>query len=156
MRLVRTFLLAAMGFLAACGSHRIPGTEIADNSDTRAIVGLIEQYRVLSERRDAKGVLALVSERYFDDAGTPDPGDDIDYGQLRQRLTADFAKVSALRLDIALKGIDVKDDQASAYVFYDEHYRIATRSGEVARQASDAHRMRFVREAGTWKFVSGL
>src|SRR5690349_21410029 len=118
----RRSVAALLLLAAACATRRIPGTEINDNADTRAIVALIDQYRIAAERRDAGGVLALVSKKYFDDAGTADPSDDVDYGQLRQRITADYAKLTALRLDIALKGIDVENDQAAAFVFYDEHY----------------------------------
>ncbi len=156
MRLSSILALAVVPLVLACGSRRIPGTEIKDNRDTRAIVAVIGQYRTAAEKRDAAAVMALVSKQYFDDAGTPDPGDDVDYAQLRRRISDDYAKVTALKLELGVKGIDVADDTAAAYVFYDEHYRIATRAGEVAKQASDSHRMRFVREDGAWKFVSGL
>ncbi len=101
-------------------------------------------------------MLALVSPKYFDDAGTPDPGDDVDYAQLKKRLTDDYQKVTAIRLEMGVKKIEVEGDRAAAYVFYDEHYRITTKAGEIAKQASDQHRMQLVRESGAWKFVSGL
>jgi hypothetical protein len=148
--------LAVVPLVLACGTRHIPGTDIKDNRETRAIYAVIDQYRTAAEKRDAGAVMSLVSKKYFDDAGTPDPGDDVDYGQLRKRISEDFSKLTALRLDIGVKGIDVDDDHAAAYIFYDEHYRIATRAGEVPKQASDSHRMRFVREEGAWKFVSGL
>jgi SnoaL-like protein len=156
MRSHRSLAVAVVAFLAACGTRRIPGTDIQDNADTRGIVAVVDQYRAASERRDAAAVLALVSKKYFDDAGTPDPSDDLDYGQLKKRIGEDFSKLTALRLDIAVRQIDVKDDHAQALVYYDSHYRIATRAGEVAKVASDPHRMQFVREDGAWKFVSGL
>ncbi|HET9597527.1 MAG TPA: hypothetical protein VFP65_18200 [Anaeromyxobacteraceae bacterium] len=152
-------LLAASLVVVAfggCSPKRIPGTEIKDSEDTRAIVSVIDTYRKAAERRDANAVLALVSTKYFDDAGTPDPGDDVDYGQLQKRITQDYAKITALRLDIGVKSVDVEGDKANAIIFYDQHYRIETKAGEVAKQASDAHRMRFVRENGAWHFISGL
>ncbi len=150
-------LAATLAVLAlACGAHRIPGTTIEDTPDTRAIVATIDAYRQAAERRDAPAVLALVSTKYFDDAGTPDPADDIDYPQLVKRLTADYAKITSLRLDIGVRRVEVKDDHAAAYVFYDEHFRIQTRTAEVAKSASDTQRMQLVREDGQWKFVSGL
>jgi ketosteroid isomerase-like protein len=156
MRLLSIAGLLALATLVACGGRRIPGTDIRDTSDTRAIVAAIDAYRRAAEARDAGAVLALVSPKYFDDAGTPDPADDIDYERLRKRIGEDYKNVTALRLDIAVKNVDVEGDTAAAYVFYDEYYRIATKAGEVAKQASDTHRMRFVREGGAWHFVSGL
>ncbi len=156
MRLPAIAGLLALSTILGCGGRRIPGTDIPDNADTRAIVGVIDTYRHAAERRDADAVLALVSQKYFDDAGTPDPSDDIDYQQLRKRISDDFKSITAMRLDIAVKSVSVDSEQAAAYVYYDEHYRIATKAGEVAKQASDTHRMRFVREGGVWRFVSGL
>jgi ketosteroid isomerase-like protein len=158
MRLLLPTLAVPLAVLAlsGCAGRRIPGTDIKDNADTRAVVAAIDAYRQAAERRDAGAVLALVSPKYFDDAGTPDPGDDVDYGQLKKRITDDYQRITALRLDMGVKRIDVEGDKASAYVFYDEHYRIATKAGEVAKQASDQHRMLLVREGGAWKFVSGL
>ncbi len=148
-------LLATLAFVG-CAARRIPGTDIKDTPDTRAIIAVLESYRRAAEARDAGAVLALVSPKYFDDAGTPDPADDIDYQQLKKRISDDYQKITALRLDIAVKKVDVDGDQAAAYVFYDEHYRIATNAGEVGKQASDSHRMVFVRESGAWRFASGL
>ncbi len=148
--------LIALAAFAGCSPKRIPGTQIDDTPDTRAVVAVIDAYRHAAERRDADAVMALVSSKYFDDGGTPDPGDDVDYDQLRQRLVGDYAKLVAVRLEIDVRGIDVTEGKADAYVFYDERFRIRTRTGEVPKQASDVHRMRFVREDGAWKFVSGL
>ena len=85
-------LLAAVA-LSACNTRRIPGTDIKDNTDTRAIIATIDAYRLAAERRDAGAVLALVSPKYFDDAGTPDPGDDVDFQQLKKRIAEDYQRL---------------------------------------------------------------
>lgn len=142
--------------LAACGPRRIPGTDIHDTADTREIMAAIDAYRGAAERRDARAVLALVSSTYFDDAGTPEPGDDVDHGQLERRLADDYARLAAVRLRITVRSVDVQGEKAFAVVSYDEHYRIATAGGEVPKHASDDHRMELVREGGAWRFASGL
>lgn len=155
----RSSLLTATALaiaLAACGSKRIPGTEIRDTRDTREIVAVIDQYRSAAERRDATTVLSLVSPRYFDDAGTPDPADDQDFEQLQRRLPEDYAKLAAVRLGMGVKAIDVNGDVATADIFYDGHWRVATPTGEVAKQTNDVNRMKLVRENGAWKIASGL
>jgi ketosteroid isomerase-like protein len=149
-------LLASVVALAACGTHRIPGTEIKDTPDARAIVAVIDQYRTAAERRDADAVLSMVSQSYFDDAGTPDPGDDLDYQQLRALLPDHFRKLTAMRLGIGVREIEVAGDRASANLFYDGYYRVATASGESAKQASDVSQMKFVREQGRWRITGGL
>ena len=156
MRLPPIAALLAVLTLTGCAARRIPGSDIQDTPETRAIIAALEAYRHAAQRRDAGAVLALVSPKYFDSAGTPDPADDIDYEQLKKRISDDFKKVTALRLDMAVKKVEVEGDKATAYVFYDEHYRIATNAGEVAKQASDSHRMELVRENSAWHFASGL
>ncbi len=158
MRLSRVLAVAALAVsaLAACGPRRIPGTEIPDNSDTRAIVGVIDQYRQAAERRDADAVLALASKSYFDDSGTPDPADDVNYDQLRKRLTEDYAKIASMRMQINVRSIEVKENRANAFIYYEEAFRMVTKTGEVPKTASDVARMSFVREPDGWKFVSGL
>jgi ketosteroid isomerase-like protein len=152
---MRRLLVALSLALAAC--HRtIPDTDILDTPDTRAVIGVIERYREAAERRDAAAVLGLVSRKYFDDAGTSDPSDDLDYDQLAKAVVADYAKLPATRLDLRVKHVQVDGDRATATLFYEAHYRIATPKGEVAKQDEDASRMTFAREGGTWKITSGL
>jgi hypothetical protein len=153
-RSLATFALAAA--LAGCGTRRIAGTDIPDNRDTRAIVGVIDEYRKAVEARNAEAVLALVSPAYFDDAGTPDPADDLDRDQLARALPRHFQQLTAVRLGIGVKEVDVKGDAATANVFYDGHYRVATAGGEAAKSASDVAQMRFVRENDRWFITSGL
>jgi hypothetical protein len=155
---IRLSVLATVAAVAltACAGHHIPGTEIRETPDTQAIYGVIEAYRAAAERREPDAILALVSTQYFDDAGTPDPADDLDYAQLQRVLPAQFQKVSAMRLGITVREIQVNGDHATANLFYDGHYRLTTQAGETAKAASDLSQMRFVRENGTWKIVSGL
>lgn len=142
--------------LTACGARRISGTEIPDNRDTRAIVAVIDEYRKAVEARNAEAVLALVSSSYFDDAGTPDPADDLDREQLGRALPRHMQQLTSVRLGIGVKQVDVKGDTATANVFYDGHYRVATAGGETAKQANDVAQMKFVRENGKWLIASGL
>lgn len=151
-------LLVALALLAAFAGCRrtIPNTDILDTADTRAVLAVIEQYRRAAEQRDAAAVMGLVSRRYFDDAGTPDPADDLDYGQLVKAVAADYGRVPSTRLELSVKQIDVDGDRAVAYLYYEAHYRIATPRGEVPKQEQDVSRMIFAREGGAWKITSGL
>jgi ketosteroid isomerase-like protein len=154
--LARLLVVFALSTVAACASRRIPGTEIRDTPDARAIVAVIDEYRVATERRDADAVLALVAPTYFDDAGTPDPADDLDYDQLRRSLPASFRQLTAVKLGIGVREVEVNGDRATANVFYDGHYRLTTAGGETAKQASDVAQMRFVRANGKWRIAGGL
>ncbi len=152
---MRRPLVALALALAAC-ARNIPNTEIRDTPDSRAILDVIEKYRTGLERRDAASVLALVSKSYFDDAGTPDPADDMDYAQLQKAIVGDYPRLPAVRMELGVKQIEVDGDKAAAFLFYDGHFRVATPRGEVPKQTSDQSRMTFRKEGGTWKITSGL
>jgi hypothetical protein len=153
--IVRSLCLAALT-LAACSPRRMPGTDILDTRDTRLIIATIEQYRQAAERRDSDTVLGLVSPAYFDDAGTPDPSDDLDFRQLERALPEHYRQLASVKLGIGVKAVDVEGDRATANVFYDGYYRIATPAGEAAKVTSDVAQMRFVRENGHWRIAGGL
>jgi ketosteroid isomerase-like protein len=148
-------ILPLLALALACAPRYLPGTEIRDDSDTRAIATLLETYRQAMEKRDAQAVLALVADDYFDNSGTPDPVDDVDRAGLAKRLE-ELANVSALRLQLTLRNIQVKRDTADAEVFFDQYYRVTTPNGPVARHDADIHKMTFKKVGGAWKFTSGL
>jgi ketosteroid isomerase-like protein len=153
--------LAAVAFasllgLAACSPRLLPGTDIPDTADTRAVFAVVQAYKAAAERRDAMGVLALISDSYFDDAGTPDPADDLDFAGLVKALPGDLARVINVRMDLSVSRIDVNGDRASAYLKWDARYRVSTRAGEVAKAQADVSRLQLSREKGAWKITAGL
>lgn len=150
----RVFLAAILA-VTACAKN-IPNTDIRDTADTRAILDVIEKYRAAVERRDATAVLVLVSRSYFDNAGTAEPSDDLDYTRLQATLPNDYLKMPSIRIDLGVKQIEVDGDKAFAFFFYDTHFRVKTPKGEVARQDSDQSRMTFHKEGDLWKITSGL
>jgi hypothetical protein len=152
-RLLAPVLLVA---LAGCPPRLIPGTEILDSPDTRAVLDVIRSYGEALQKKDAAAVLALVAADYYDQAGTPGPEDDMDREALEKALAADLDKVDSMRFELTVKKIDVRDLQARAEVFYDGYYRVVTPSGAVPKRESDVHEMRFRKADGVWKIVSGL
>lgn len=148
-------LLLAVG-VVACSPKRLPGTDIRETPDTRAIYSVVEAYVNAMNARDADAVLAHVAPGYFDDAGTPEATDDLDRAQLERALTEDLGRVDSTKLALTLRKIEVEGDTAFAEVFYDNYYRVRTETGVVPRRDSDVHRIRLARIGGEWKIVSGL
>jgi ketosteroid isomerase-like protein len=141
---------------AGCAPHRIPGTQIEDTADTRAVFDVVQAYRQGMEKRDAAAVLALVAPDYFDTAGTPDPGDDLDRARLEATIAQDMAKAEGVRLEFTVRKIEVAGDAAEAELFYDSYYRVQTPNGAIPRRDSDIHRMKLKKTGGAWKIVAGL
>lgn len=154
---MKTIGLAILLALAAgCGARVLPGTDIQDTRDTRAIYDVISRWVKAMNDHDAGGVLAVVAPDYFDDAGTPDPADDLDRERLEKALVEDFARVDGSKLNVTIRRIDVEGDAANAELFYDSYYRVQTPAGAIPRRDSDVYRLRLKRVAGAWTIVAGL
>jgi hypothetical protein len=153
---VRTALLALLALAAGCKPSLLPGTEVPETKDTRAIYDVLQAYRNALEKRDPKAVLALVAPNYFDTAGTPDPSDDLDRAGLEASLERDLPRTEGQRVDFTIRRMDVNGDDAIVEVFYDSFYRVKAGTAIVPRRDSDVSRLHLRRVDGQWKFTSGL
>jgi ketosteroid isomerase-like protein len=154
MKTTRLALLLALS--AACAPRLLPGTDVKETKDTRAIYDVIQKWVDAMNARDVPAVLGVVAADYFDDAGTPDPADDLDRGKLEKALTDDLTKVEGSKLAVTIRRIDVTGDAGTAELYYDSYYRVQTPTGPVPRRDSDVYRLKLKREGGAWKITSGL
>ena len=151
---MRRALLPILLLVAApgCGPHRIPGTDLEDTGDTRAIIDTISRYNSALEARDANGILALVDPDFRDNAGTLTPEDDIDIQRLRTVLPQRLAKLQDVAVRIEIKTIEVKGDRANAVYTWVSQFKLGGKS----MTESDIKRMELKREADGWKILSGI
>ncbi len=151
-------LALALAALAAagCSPRRIPGTDIRSTADTRAVYDVVQAYRQAMEKKDASAVLALVAPNYYDTAGTPEPGDDLDRARLETSLPQTLASAESVKLDLTIRKIEVAGEDAAAEVFYDTFYQVKTPTTTIPRRDSDVHRIRLHKAEGVWKIVGGL
>jgi len=154
MRFSAAALLAGLA-LAGC-ARKIPNTDIDDTRENRSLIAVVDEYRKAFVNRNVQGIMALVSRDYFDDAGTSDTSDDVDYRLLPQVLAETFGKLPDVKLDIGVTEIRVTGDKASVDMFYDARYRVATPRREVPKRDSDVQRLVLKREGEQWKIISGL
>jgi len=138
--------------LAGCGAKRIPGTDLEDTGDTRAIIDTIARYNAALDARDANGILAVVDPEFYDNAGTLIPDDDIDIQRLRTIIPQRLARLNDLAVRIDIKTIDVKGDRASVVYTWVSVFKLA---GKTLTE-SDIKRMDLKREPNGWKILSGI
>ena len=116
MNAVQVLLVASL--LTGCAAKKIPGTEIDDTDDTRMILGVMEQYRKAMETRNAQTIVDLADESFKDDGGSPAPDDDLDYKDLFTKLPARLSRFDDIRLDLAVRKIDVDKALGKALATY--------------------------------------
>jgi ketosteroid isomerase-like protein len=154
---MKTHVLAILlALAAACAPRLLPGTQVEETPDTRAIYDVVGQWVKAMNDRDAAGVLALVSPDYFDDAGTPDPTDDLDRAALEKAVTGDLGRVEGSKLAVTIRRIDVAGDAATAELYYDSYYRVTTPAGAVPRRDSEVYQLELAKAGGAWKITGGL
>ncbi|HZJ52854.1 MAG TPA: DUF4440 domain-containing protein [Myxococcaceae bacterium] len=147
--LVPLLLIAAV---VGCGPRRIPGTDLEDTGDTRAIIETIARYNSSLEQRDANGILALVDPAFRDNAGTLTPDDDLDIQRLRTVLPQRLAKLQDLAVRIEIKTVDVKGERASVVYTWVSQFKLGGKS----MTESDIKRMELKRGPDGWKILSGI
>ncbi|MCP3141342.1 DUF4440 domain-containing protein [Pyxidicoccus xibeiensis] len=152
----RFLALSALFLLAGCATKRIPGTDIDDTSDTRAILQVMENYRAAVEARDAPAIQSLVSKDFREDAGTPgEPEDDLTAANLTPYLESLFKQLQSPRVELDVRRVQVSDDVAAAVYYWKASWRMPTLNQRPQRE-SELEQMVFRREGGGWKIVSGI
>jgi hypothetical protein len=145
--------LLALALSGACAHTRVlPGTQ-----DNRAILAVIEQYRMRLLEKNVEGLLNLASHGYFEDAGTPTAEDDYGYEGLKYVLTNRLARLKSLRYDIQYRNVRVRGKRAEVEVFLSGAFEVIAESGDRYRRVSDYHMFELERgEKDHWKFLSGM
>ena len=147
----------AVATLSGCMPRRLPGTDIEDTVDSRAVLDVLTGYTRAMEGRDARGVMRLVSRDFRDDGGTGSPQDDLDHGRLEQVLPERLSRVEDLRLDITVKKMTFEDggNTADVVYFYQASFRLPAFSNK-PKNESGLKKMILHKEDAGWKLVSGI
>jgi hypothetical protein len=152
---IRLLLACAPLLLAACATRNIPGTQIADTEDTRAILDVMERYRSSLEARDAKAIHQLVSKSFRDNAGTEAPEDDLTYNNLSEALPTLFSRLESPRVDMDVRQVNVKNGMATVIYYWNASWRMPGLLDRPQRN-SELEQMILQKEEGQWRIVSGI
>jgi len=152
--LVSLLALAA----ASCGPRYIDGTRIEDNPTNRSILTLVEAYRVAVEGKDVDLLATIVSNQYFENAGTTGYSGD-DYG-----LKAVLVKVLPMLQEnikevfytIDVERIDLMGQTANVILEYQLKFHYVEGDLDGWSTKKDRHRLDLVWEDEAWKIAAGL
>lgn len=153
-------LSLAMG-VVGCAPKKIPGTDINDNDDTRAILDVIESYRRAYEKKDAQTIVALLDENFREDGGSGNPDDDFEYKNAGARLETLFGHASDIKLDVSVRKIEFDDKMVKARAVYTWSSTFKLPSLTTRPQAeSEIKQMTFRRpdnkKKTAWRITSGI
>jgi hypothetical protein len=155
MKFLPVFLLA----LSACAGSQgiIYGTQVTDSAENRALIGVVEQYRVAVERKDTQTLLAMAARSYWEDSGTPTGADDYGYDGLREVLQTRFARADGIRYTMKYMAIKhLPHNRAAVDVMIDASYSIVTAQGPKRLDMKDQNEMVLEYDGRKWLFLSGM
>jgi hypothetical protein len=156
LALPRAAALVSLCILAGCGAQLIPNTDVPDTQANREAIELVEQYRHAVESHNPASILRLVSRDYFDDNGTPNSEDDVDYGRLQERLRRWSTEVLDVRYEMRYRRVHVYPERVLVDVTFTGSFKIRTAEGERWERRLADNRIELVREHGQLRIVSGL
>lgn len=156
MNVTRGLLASAILTIASgCAERRFPGTEIPDNKDTRALIGVLQSYQSAVNAKDAEAVLNLISPNFQDLAGTTATDDDLDHETLKRVLPDRFAKMEDVRLLVEPRNISVDENRGFVTYYYTINYKLPKLTNDPLME-SELKQMVFAREGKEWKILSGI
>ena len=150
-------VLSVLCLVAACAPRRIPGTEIPDTDDTRAILAVMDRYRAGVEGRNAQAIQALVSKDFREDAGTETPDDDLTAANLPEHLAHLFERLDSPKVEINVRrvSVDEETDTATAIYYWNASWRMPGLNTK-PQQDSELEQMVLRKEDGQWRILSGI
>jgi hypothetical protein len=152
---VAVLLVSAAG--SACSREYIPNTDVDDNDFNRQVVEFCEDYRRAVERRNVGLLLKLANEKYYEDGGTVDTDDDLDYAGLKEYLEGKFRDVKSIRYEVRYRNVSRgRNDEVLVDYTYSASYKIPTPKGDVWRRKVADNRLELVPVGETFRILSGM
>jgi hypothetical protein len=151
--LVLAFALIEVG----CTRDVIPNTDVEDNEFNRQVVDFCEGYRHAVERRNIVKLLRLADAKYYEDGGSTDTSDDLDYMGLKAYLEGKFKDVKAIRYEVRYREISRgRNDEVFVDYTYSASYKIPTPKGDVWRRRVSDNRLELKPDGQGYKILAGM
>ncbi len=159
MNLKKCLLIVGFLPLVACAARQIPGTSVDDTPENRAIVDLINRYRIAVEKKDMDGILELVSRDYFSNFGTTSNADD-DYGYeqlVKNVLPVLRDDVKSVNYTVYVRKITFpRDNVCYADIEFSYKFFYVDQGKDRWKVGTNLDRLEFIREDDVWRITGGL
>lgn len=150
-------VLPLLVWLAGCAHQRIPNTDVEETDFNRRVIEFCEEYRRAVERRNVGLLLRFAHPRYYEDGGSIDTSDDLDYPGLKGYLDGQFKQTSAIRYEIRYRRVG-KDTRGNVLVdyTYSASYKVPSSNGDVWRRRVADNRLELIPEGEKFRILSGM
>lgn len=150
-------VLAVVLPLAGCSKEYIPNTDVEETSFNRDVIEFCEKYRHAVEYKNVPQLLAMAHPNYYEDGGTVDTSDDLDYSGLKEYLEAEFRGTRAIRYEIRYRAVSAgRKDVIFVDFTYSGSYKIPTPTGDAWRRSVADDRLELVPDGESFKILSGM
>ena len=160
---MRWLLIALVVAASGCKPQLLPGTNIEDTAENRAVVEFLTRYRTAIVEKSTDGVLALTAKDYYEDNGTQSPTDDYGIDQLRARLQDDFQQTKEIDLEIIPQKVEREKQVVKVSYRFKQRALVGLPAGDKWLTQTDVNRLILRSEAGadmtdpgSFLIVSGL
>jgi hypothetical protein len=149
--------LVAVLALVGCSRDVIPNTQVEDSDFNRQVIAFCEDYRHAVERRNTPLLLKLADPKYYEDGGSVDTSDDLDFEGLEAYLKDEFSKTKAIRYEIFYRDVTTgRSDQIFVDYTYSASYKVPSGHGDVWRRRVADNRLELVRDGEKFRILSGM
>jgi hypothetical protein len=150
-------VLSLIIVVGGCARDVIPNTDVDDTSDNRRVLEFVENYRQAVQERDVGAMLSLASTDYFDDFGTPNTADDIDFEGLRGKLGLWQDRLLDVRYEIRYRRVSWAEKRIFVDYTYTASFQVKTvEGGRWARRLADNRLTLEESDGGDFRILSGM
>lgn len=172
-KLLLLSLIFATFFMVSCNKKYIKGTKIEETPDSKEILTVFAHYISGFKKQDPDLFIPYISESYYDTNGTDDPKDDVDYDKIVEILRSDaFKELKKLNITCIVKDLQFEESEkqrAKIIFFFEVRFKMKSKLPQdekagtfvepddlINQKISDNNQMRFIKEEGKWRIISGL
>jgi hypothetical protein len=154
----RALVVLALAFIeVGCTREVIPNTDVEDNDFNRGVVEFCEDYRHAVERRNVPLLLKFAHPKYYEDGGSTDTADDLDYAGLKAYLEGKFRDVKSIRYEVRYRDVSRgRNEEVFVDYTYSASYKIPTPKGDVWRRRVSDNRLELKPDGNRFKILAGM
>lgn len=171
-RMLWTTLFIGVLFFIGCGPRQIRSDEfyvedpdfsidetatILDTTETREVLDVLWQYRQALVKKDFGALNRLVSDDYYENAGTTGTtADDYNRADLDDIFEMMAQSAEGIRYKIKVQDVEVRGGRAHVDYEFDYAFKYRVGDAETWDAGSDVNRIVMAREGERWRIISGM